>query len=53
MRSVKSERIDDDDEEDDGGVLCVGTIERWKEEQAFRYVAFSFHSYLLLCRNFL
>lgn len=34
--------------------VCVrvsGMIQRWKEEEAFRY-RFSFRSYLLLCRNF-
>lgn len=35
-----------------GVSVCVlGMIQAWKEEDACRY-CFSFHSYLLLCRNF-
>lgn len=48
---------DDKNEEkwlrEDSVCVCVrvlGMIQRWKEEQAFRY-RFSFHSYLLLCRT--
>lgn len=50
-------RNKEDEEGQLGLCLCVwvrtlGMMQRWKEEQAFRY-RFSFHSYLLLCRNFL